>query len=410
MSFAVNDLDALFNSAVENGARVVKPPHVLEDKDGYVRQAVIQTYGDTTHTLVEYVDVKTGQPTYRGVFLPGYFESKGRDPINKLLPAAPLVRIDHCVGNQDRDQMEDACRYYEHALGFRRFWSVDDSQVHTEYSALRSVVMASGGVNAIKMPINETAPGKKRSQVEEFVEYYDGPGVQHIALLTEDIVAAVSSMKTHRGVDFIVVPHAYYEMLALRLRERGVRVSGSEELVSPSASLSSSSSSSPSLSLSLVSSLSSARSVGDVDSLATDVLTMSTDSGSADEALSCAASETLEAKYAMVENSKVIVDAAVSPPMIKPVETSRWSFAEKQLEIPYNYVIPPSLEELERLGILVDFDENGYLLQTFTRPLGDRPTVFIEIIQRMNHNGFGAGNFRALFEAIERDQSARGNL
>jgi 4-hydroxyphenylpyruvate dioxygenase len=189
--------------------------------------------------------------------------------------------------------MIPACEMYEKQLGFHRFWSVDDTQLHTEYSALRSIVMADYS-ERVKMPINEPAQGKKRSQIQEYVDYYGGAGVQHIALRTNDILTAVTHMR-QRGVDFLTVPSTYYENLRLRLQTSPVKVK-------------------------------------------------------------------------------------------------------------------ESLDELQRLNILVDYDEHGYLLQIFTKPLQDRPTVFIEIIQRHNHQGFGAGNFKALFEAIEREQEARGNL
>jgi 4-hydroxyphenylpyruvate dioxygenase len=197
------------------------------------------------------------------------------------------------VGNQDWDEMEAACEYYEKTLGFHRFWSVDDKDISTEFSALKSVVMASPD-ERIKMPINEPAKGKRKSQIEEYVDFYDGAGVQHIALRTNDIITTVTNLR-ERGIEFIKVPDTYYASMSKRLANAGMK---------------------------------------------------------------------LDEDFAALKD----------------------------------------------LGILIDFDEGGYLLQLFTKHLMDRPTVFIEIIQRNNFSGFGAGNFKALFEAIEREQMARGNL
>lgn len=272
----------------------VLPPTVLHDDEhgGSVTLAVIRTYGDTTHTLLN-------RGTYQGPFLPGF--RAVRPQTASLLPAVPLQRIDHCVGNQDWDEMEAACAFYEQRLGFHRFWSVDDSQICTEFSALRSIVMSSGGAReTVKMPINEPAPGKKRSQIEEFIVFNSGPGVQHIALRTPDIVTAVTALRA-RGVQFIDVPSTYYTALRARL-------------------------------------------------------------------------------YGAGKGQRA------------------WDIPEEQLAV------------LERLSILVDYDAGGYLLQLFTKPLTDRPTAFIEIIERNNFEGFGAGNFKSLFEAIEREQAERGNL
>jgi 4-hydroxyphenylpyruvate dioxygenase len=290
VAFAVDDATALYTSALHRGAISVHPPTKTSDPDhGAVITACIRTYGDTTHTFIQ-------RSAYTGAFLPGYRSpSPTPDPINTLLPAVPLTHIDHCVGNQSWNDLSAACAYYETCLGFTRFWSVDDKDICTEFSALRSVVMASPDVGkTIKMPINEPAQGKRASQIEEYVDFYNGAGVQHIALRTEDIVSAVAALRA-RGVEFISVPETYYSALRGRLKDAGMRL---EE----------------------------------------------------------------------------------------------------------------SLEVLQRLNILVDFDQGGYLLQLFTRPLLDRPTVFLEIIQRRNFEGFGAGNFRSLFEAIEREQEARGNL
>ncbi|PWY91908.1 4-hydroxyphenylpyruvate dioxygenase [Aspergillus sclerotioniger CBS 115572] len=287
VSFEVDSVDAVYQAAVANGAKVISAPCNLEDKDGYVRVATIQTYGETTHTLLE-------RKSYRGAFLPGYrYESGDEDPITAFLPGVHLNRIDHCVGNQDWDEMDRVCQYYEKALGFHRFWSVDDKQICTEYSALKSIVMASPN-EIVKMPINEPAHGKKKSQIEEYVDFYNGAGVQHIALLTDNIIRDITNLKA-RGVEFIKVPDTYYEDVKIRLKKTGL-------------------------------------------------------------------------------------------------------------------VLQEDFETIRSLDILIDFDEGGYLLQLFTKHLMDRPTVFIEIIQRHNFEGFGAGNFRSLFEALEREQALRGNL
>ncbi len=287
--FEVDSVEGVYFYAVEAGAESVQPPRVLRDKaHGAVTTAVIRTYGDTTHTLLS-------RDGYTGAFLPGFRAMSSPRSSAIAMPAVPLRSIDHCVGNQGWDEMTAACDFYERCLSFHRFWSVDDSQICTEFSALRSVVMASAN-SVVKMPINEPAPGRKRSQIEEYVLYNSGPGVQHIALLTRDIVSAVSALRA-RGVQFIDVPKTYYDTVRRRLR----------------------------------------------------------------------------------------------------TERRGWQLAE-------------DLDEIERLNILIDYDEGGYLLQLFTKPLTDRPTVFIEIIQRNNFDGFGAGNFKSLFEAIEREQAERGNL
>lgn len=216
-----------------------------------------------------------------------------QDPLASLLPVAKLNFIDHCVGNQPDLTMIAACDLYERQLGFHRFWSVDDEQIHTDYSALRSIVMADYD-ERVKMPINEPAPGKRKSQIQEYVDYYGGSGVQHIALNTSDILAAVRNL-SDRGAEFLAIPSTYYTRLREKLAVASIRVA-------------------------------------------------------------------------------------------------------------------ESLDELERLHILVDYDDNGYLLQIFTKPLQDRPTLFLEVIERHNHQGFGAGNFKSLFEAIEMEQERRGNL
>ncbi|KAH8899579.1 4-hydroxyphenylpyruvate dioxygenase [Thozetella sp. PMI_491] len=288
VAFEVDSVDGVYYKAVAEGADAVQPPTTFSDKEhGSVRTAVIRTYGDTTHTLIARGD-------YTGPFLPGY-RAKSPPPSTVAVPGVQLARIDHCVGNQDWNEMVSACAFYEQCLSFHRFWSVDDSQICTDFSALNSIVMASAN-NVVKMPINEPAPGKKKSQIEEYVVFNSGAGVQHIALLTPDIISTVSAMRA-RGVEFIAVPQTYYDTMRVRLK----------------------------------------------------------------------------------------------------TEKRNWELKEE-------------FEVLERLNILIDYDEGGYLLQLFTKPLMDRPTVFIEIIQRNDFDGFGAGNFKSLFEAIEREQEARGNL
>ena len=290
VAFEVDDVEAVYQQAVEQDAVSVQPPRTICDENGSVTTAIIRTYGDTTHTLIS-------RSSYHGIFLPDFkpIPATKIDPLQKLLPSIQLEAIDHCVGNQDWGKMEEACAYYERCLNFHRFWSVDDSQISTEFSALNSIVMASPN-NVVKMPINEPAPGKKKSQIEEYVDFYSGAGVQHIALRTNDIISAVSNMRA-RGVEFINVPSTYYATMRQRLK----------------------------------------------------------------------------------------------------TDKRNWKLQE-------------DFDTIERLNILIDFDEGGYLLQLFTKPLMDRPTVFLEIIQRNEFDGFGAGNFKSLFEAIEREQAERGNL
>ena len=299
VAFAVDNVQSVFSAAVARGAEAVSAPATKSDDGGMVISASIRTYGDTTHTLLD-------RNSYSGVFLPGFRAMSPRKAPSSAaslipsisLPDVKLSRIDHCVGNQSWDAMQEACAFYERCLSFTRFWSVDDSVICTEFSALRSIVMASPGEGLVKMPINEPAKGRKRSQIEEFVIFNSGAGVQHIALRTDNIVSAVAALRA-RGVDFITVPDTYYDAMRERLRTEKGR---------------------------------------------------------------------------------------------------RWNIEEEKMDT------------LQQLNILIDYDEGGYLLQLFTKPLVDRPTVFIEIIQRENFNGFGAGNFRSLFEAIEREQADRGNL
>jgi len=286
VAFQVDHLDAILKRAKERGATVVRDIWEETDGDGTVRYATVQTYGDVTHTFVE-------RTRYTGFFLPNYRKITHSDPITKVLPFVGLDFIDHVVGNQPDNDMVPISSWYEKTLMFHRFWSVDDSQIHTEYSALRSIVVTNYE-ETIKMPINEPASARKKSQIQEYVDYNGGAGVQHIALNTQDIIKAVGNLRA-RGMEFLSIPKTYYDQLRHRLNT---------------------------------------------------------------------------AKITVTEN----------------------------------------MDQLEFLNILVDFDESGYLLQIFSKPVQDRPTLFIEIIQRHNHQGFGAGNFKALFEAIEADQEARGNL
>lgn len=215
VAFEVDSVDAIFNAAINAGATAVRLPEKLSDKNGFVKLAAIQTYGDTTHTLIE-------RSSYRGAFLPGYRPESNKDPLNAFLPAITLEAVDHCVGNQDWDEMDKICEYYEKALGFHRFWSVDDKDICTEFSALKSIVMASPD-EVVKMPINEPAKGKKQSQIEEYIDFYGGAGVQHIALRTDNIIEAITNLKA-RGVEFIKVPETYYDSMANRLKSSGMEL------------------------------------------------------------------------------------------------------------------------------------------------------------------------------------------
>jgi 4-hydroxyphenylpyruvate dioxygenase len=274
----VDDAREAFAKATARGAEAVQAPTVLRDAGGEAVTAGIRTYGETVHSLVE-------RRNYRGEFLPGY------QPVADAQHAAPggLEYIDHCVGNVELGRMNHWVAFYRDVLGFSQIIGFDDKDISTEYSALMSKVMANGN-GRIKFPINEPAHGRKKSQIEEYLDYYHGPGVQHLALATNDIVATVSRLQSG-GVEFLHIPASYYDTVLDR--------------------------------------------VGKIDE---------------------------------------------------------------------------DLEPLKRLGILVDRDEEGYLLQIFTRPVQDRPTLFYEIIQRKGAKSFGKGNFKALFEAIEREQAARGNL
>jgi 4-hydroxyphenylpyruvate dioxygenase len=274
----VDDARRAFELAVARGARAVHPPTVLRDDAGEVVTAAIATYGDTVHSLVE-------RRNYRGAFMPGFVATTSR----YRPPTVGLRYVDHCVGNVELGAMNTWVKFYEHVLGFYNLISFDDKVISTEYSALMSKVVSNGN-GRIKFPLNEPAQGRRKSQIDEYLEFYGGPGVQHIAIATDDIVATVTALRDG-GVEFLRVPAAYYDSVTDR--------------------------------------------VGRIDE---------------------------------------------------------------------------DLVPLRDLGILVDRDDEGYLLQIFTKPVEDRPTLFYEIIQRKGARSFGAGNFKALFEAIEREQARRGNL
>lgn len=278
IAFWVDDARTAFAAAIERGATAVREPEVRKDEHGEVVIAAIAIYGDTIHSIVE-------RKNYRGTFLPGFVPAQSAYPAK----SPGLKYVDHCVGNVELGKMNYWVKFYEDVLGFRNILSFDDKVISTEYSALMSKVMANGN-GRIKFPINEPAQGKKKSQIDEYLEYYRGPGVQHIAVATDDIIATVRELKS-RGVEFLSVPASYYEAVPGR--------------------------------------------VGKIDE---------------------------------------------------------------------------DLAPLAELGILVDRDDEGYLLQIFTKPVQDRPTIFYEIIQRKGAKSFGAGNFKALFESIEREQAKRGNL
>ena len=278
VAFTVDNAESAWEVSIEKGATSVLAPCRLKDHQGEAIISSIKTFGDTVHTFVD-------RKNYKGLFLPGF------EPYNSPQISEPtgLIHIDHIVGNQPEGEMQIVCDFYAKIFGWHRFWSVDDKDINTKYSALRSIVMANDN-EIVKMPINEPAEGLKTSQIQEFINYYETSGIQHIALSSKNIIDTVLKMRTN-GVDFLPTPKSYYQNLIERL-------------------------------------------------------------GPIDE----------------------------------------------------------DVEKLAELGILVDADENGYMLQIFTRPLQDRPTLFFEIIQRKGSNSFGKGNFKALFESIEREQNKRGNL
>ncbi len=278
LALRVDDARDAWHQTTKRGGENFMKPEVLTDKHGEVIMSGIKTYGDTVHLFIE-------RKNYSGAFMPGYTEWK-----TEYNPSSTgLKYVDHCVGNVGWNQMNKWVKFYEDVMGFRNILSFDDEDISTEYSALMSKVMSNGN-GYVKFPINEPAEGKKKSQVEEYLDFYNGEGVQHVALATDNIVETVGTLK-NRGVEFLKVPSSYYEDLIDR--------------------------------------------VGKIDE---------------------------------------------------------------------------DLEPLKELGILVDRDEEGYLLQIFTKPVEDRPTLFFEIIQRKGAKSFGKGNFKALFEAIEREQGLRGNL
>jgi 4-hydroxyphenylpyruvate dioxygenase len=279
----VEDARSAFEETTKRGAKPFMEPTVEKDEFGETVRSGIYTYGETVHIFVE-------RKNYNGIFLPGYREWKSDyapEPVG-------LKYIDHMVGNVGWGEMNQWVKWYEEVMGFVNFLSFDDKQITTEYSALMSKVMSNGN-GRIKFPINEPAEGKKKSQIEEYLDFYGGPGIQHIAVATDDILKTVSDMRS-RGVEFLSTPpQAYYDAIPERLKDH---MSKFKEYIN----------------------------------------------------------------------------------------------------------------ELQKLGIMIDADEEGYLLQIFTKPVEDRPTLFFEVIQRMGARGFGAGNFKALFESIEREQELRGTL
>ena len=279
----VEDSRSAYEETMKRGARSFMEPVVESDEFGEVIRSGIYTYGETVHIFVE-------RKNYKGTFLPGYKEWK-----SDYNPAPTgLKYIDHMVGNVGWNEMNTWVKFYEDVMGFVNFLSFDDKQIHTEYSALMSKVMSNGN-GRIKFPINEPAEGKKRSQIEEYLDFYGGPGVQHIAIATDDIIKTVTQLRA-RGIEFLGAPPSeYYKAIPERLGE-------------------------------------------------------------------------------------------------------------------HMGMMKEDISKIEELAIMVDADEDGYLLQIFTKPQQDRPTLFFEIIQRMGAKGFGAGNFKALFESIEREQAKRGTL
>ncbi len=279
----VDDCRSAYEETTKRGAKSFMEPTVEKDEHGEIIRAGIHTYGETVHVFVE-------RKNYNGIFLPGFVEWKSDynpEPVG-------LKYIDHMVGNVGWNEMDVWVKWYEDVMGFENFLSFDDKQITTEYSALMSKVMSNGN-GRIKFPINEPAEGKKKSQIEEYLDFYEGPGVQHIAVATNDILTTISEMRK-RGVEFLSTPpNEYYNAVPGRL-------------------------------------------------------------------------------------------------------------------LAHNHKLNEDIEQLKALGIMIDADEEGYLLQIFTKPIEDRPTLFFEIIQRMGARGFGAGNFKALFESIEREQENRGTL
>jgi 4-hydroxyphenylpyruvate dioxygenase len=282
IALEVDDVRATYEEVIRRGAQGVTPPSALEDEFGTYEFATIKTYGDTRHSFIN-------RDRYRGVFSPGFRPlDPGRYSPGTARPAGLKV-VDHIVGNVELGKMNEWVRFYQEVLGFSQLVSFDDKDISTEYTALMSKVVQ-GGAGRVKFPLNEPAQGRRRSQIDEYIDFYGGPGVQHIAMATDDIVGSVRALRAN-DVSFLRVPKTYYEMLPKRV-------------------------------------------------------------GS----------------------------------------------------------IPEDFDELAELGILVDRDDEGYILQIFTKPVQDRPTLFFEIIERQGSRSFGKGNFKALFEAIEREQARRGTL
>ena len=278
LALKVDDATSAWHETTKRGGKSYLQPVTLKDDNGEVVLSGIHTYGDTVHLFVE-------RKNYNGAFMPGFREWKsGYNPAS-----TGLLYVDHCVGNVGWNQMNPWVKFYEEVMGFKNILSFDDNDISTEYSALMSKVMSNGN-GYVKFPINEPAEGKKKSQVEEYLDFYNGEGVQHVAIATADIVATVTELQ-NRGIEFLNIPESYYQTVLDR--------------------------------------------VGKIDE---------------------------------------------------------------------------DLAPLQKLGILIDRDDEGYLLQIFSKPLEDRPTLFFEIIQRKGAKSFGKGNFKALFEALEREQDARGNL
>ncbi|RBY85167.1 4-hydroxyphenylpyruvate dioxygenase [Blastococcus sp. TF02A-26] len=284
IALTVPDVDRCIAHAAAMGATVLEQPHDVSDEHGTVRIAAIAAYGDTRHTLVD-------RSRYSGPHLPGFVARTSTRVPRPGAPARLFQAIDHVVGNVELGAMDQWVAFYNRVMGFTNLAEFVGADIATEYSALMSKVVANGN-HRVKFPLNEPAPGKKRSQIDEYLQYYGGPGAQHVALATGDILGTVDALRAE-GIEFLATPDSYYEDPELRARIGEVRV---------------------------------------------------------------------------------------------------------------------PIEELQSRGILVDRDEDGYLLQIFTKPTGDRPTVFLELIERHGSLGFGKGNFKALFEAIEREQARRGNF
>ncbi|HYN75930.1 MAG TPA: 4-hydroxyphenylpyruvate dioxygenase [Candidatus Limnocylindria bacterium] len=284
LALEVPDVDKCIAHARSVGATVLEEPHDLTDEHGTVRIAAIAAYGETRHTLVD-------RSRYTGPYLPGYVAQQGGYVKRPGAPKRIFQAIDHCVGNVELGRMDEWVAFYNKVMGFVNMAEFIGDDIATDYSALMSKVVANGN-HRVKFPLNEPAVAKKRSQIDEYLEFYAGPGVQHLALATNDIVASVEALRAE-GIEFLETPDSYYDDPELRARIGQVRA---------------------------------------------------------------------------------------------------------------------SIETLKEHRILVDRDEDGYLLQIFTKPVGDRPTVFFELIERHGSLGFGKGNFKALFEAIEREQERRGNL